>query len=256
MQIRFWGTRGSIPKAGPSTVRYGGNTSCIEVRTDAGTLLVLDCGTGAHALGLSLVKEGPKPLRGHLLIGHTHWDHIQGFPFFAPLFVKGNEWDIYAPAGLGTHLRDTLAGQMQYTYFPLSLSELGATLRYHELSEGTFAIGDVRVTARYMNHPALTLGYRLEVGGACVVYATDHEPYEHALAMPDHKHKPARPDHREEQAHVDFLSGADLVIHDAQYTAHEYPQKVGWGHSTVEYVVETAILAGAKKLALFHHDPL
>src|SRR5437762_7285897 len=129
MRIRFWGTRGSIAKPGPSTVRYGGNTSCVEVRAED-TLIVLDCGTGAHELGQQIVAANPEPVRGHLLISHTHWDHIQGFPFFAPLFVTANEWDIYAPGGLGQHLETTLAGQMEYTYFPVTLAQLGATIRY------------------------------------------------------------------------------------------------------------------------------
>src|SRR5713226_7505898 len=161
MRVRFWGTRGSIPKPGPRTVRYGGNTSCVEVRSSNGTLVVLDCGTGAHDLGQALLAEGP-PAHGHLLITHTHWDHIQGIPFFAPLFVRGTEWDVYAPRGFGQSLDETLAGEMQYTYFPVTLDAMGATIRFHELVEGVFAIDDIRVTARYLNHPALTLGYRLE----------------------------------------------------------------------------------------------
>src|ERR671934_495855 len=133
MYIRFWGTRGSLAKPGPTTLRYGGNTSCVEIRTADGTLVVLDCGTGAHGLGQALLASGERPLRGHLLITHTHWDHIQGFPFFAPLFVPGSEWDLYAPGGLGQQLEATLAGQMAYTYFPVRLDELGATLRCHDL---------------------------------------------------------------------------------------------------------------------------
>src|ERR1700720_2262087 len=145
MRVRFWGTRGSIAKAGPSTVRYGGNTSCVEVRSAAGTLLILDCGTGIHGLGQALEAARTGPLRGHILISHTHWDHIQGWPFFAPLFVPGNEWDIYAPHGLAESVRETLAGQMQYTYFPVLLEQLSATIRYHELVEGVFRIGDIKV---------------------------------------------------------------------------------------------------------------
>ncbi len=161
MQVCFWGTRGSIAKPGPGTVKYGGNTSCVELRSVADTLVVLDCGTGAHGLGQALLASSRGPLRGYILIGHTHWDHIQGIPFFAPLFLPNYEWNIYAPRGLGTNLQQTLAGQMQYTYFPVSLERLGATIRYHELVEGSFVVGDIRVFTRYLNHPALTLGYRV-----------------------------------------------------------------------------------------------
>jgi phosphoribosyl 1,2-cyclic phosphodiesterase/CheY-like chemotaxis protein len=244
MRVRFWGTRGSIAKAGPATVRYGGNTSCVEALSRAGTLLILDCGTGAHGLGQALEATRTGPLRGHILITHTHWDHIQGFPFFAPLFVEGDEWDVYAPRGLRESVRDTLTGQMQYTYFPVSFEQCAATIRFHDLVEGTCTIGDVRVTTRYLNHPALTLGYRLEADGIAVVYGTDHEPHSRALAEGD-----ASELEGEDRRHVEFLGGADLVIHDAQYTAAEYPEKAGWGHSTVESVVATA-------RALYHHDPL
>ena len=250
LRVQFWGTRGSLAKPGPATVRYGGNTSCVQVTSAAGTLVVLDCGTGLHDLGRALMASGRKPLRGHILISHTHWDHIQGLPFFAPLFVAGNEWDIYAPRGLGQSLRETLAGQMEYTYFPVALEQMGATIRYHELVEGEFNLEELKVTTHYLNHPALTLGYRIEAGGAAVVYACDHEPFS----------KPAEVASREynsrDQGHIEFLVGADLVIHDAQYTAAEYPQKLGWGHSTMDYAVDVCRAAGAKRLAFTHHDPL
>ncbi|MBI3979668.1 MAG: response regulator [Chloroflexi bacterium] len=258
MQIRFWGTRGSIAKPGPTTLRYGGNTSCVEVRTAEGTIFVVDCGTGAHGLGQALLASGIRPLRGHLLISHTHWDHIQGFPFFTPLFIRGNEWDVYAPRGLNQRLEEVLAGQMEYTYFPVTLDQLAATIRYHDLVEGTFEAGGVRIVTRYLNHPALTLGYRLEVGGVTMVYAADHEP--HSRHQPDPAHlaadAPARLVHREDQRHVEFLAGADLVIHDTQYTEAEYGKKVTWGHSPAEWAVDFAAAAGVKRLALFHHDAL
>jgi phosphoribosyl 1,2-cyclic phosphodiesterase len=157
MRVRFWGTRGSIATPGPSTLRYGGNTACVEVRSESDTLVVLDCGTGAHSLGRSLLDGARRPLRGHILISHTHWDHIQGLPFFAPLFVPGGEWDIYGPRGLAQSLHETLAGQMRYTYFPVTLEQLGAEIRYHDLVEGMFEVGEVRVRTQYLNHPALTL---------------------------------------------------------------------------------------------------
>ncbi|HEY3115171.1 MAG TPA: response regulator [Chloroflexota bacterium] len=257
MQARFWGTRGSIARPGQATVQYGGNTSCVEVRSASGTIIVLDCGTGAHDLGRDLVASGAN--HGHLLISHTHWDHIQGFPFFGPLFTPNNEWEIYGPGATGQHLEGILAGQMEYTYFPVTLGELSAAIHFHDLGEGTFQLGDIEVTTRYLNHPAVALGYRMEVGGVVIVYATDHEAHSRKQAEAGETPRAgATPAiiHTEDLKHAEFLSGADLVIHDSQYTAAEYPNKVGWGHSTVEYVVDECIAAGVKQLALFHHDPI
>lgn len=249
MRIKFWGTRGSIAKPDPKMARYGGNTSCVEIRSDAGTLIVIDCGTGGHALGHALVAQARGAIDGHLLISHTHWDHIQGIPFFAPLFVAGNTWDIHGPKGLSQSLRTTLAGQMEHTYFPVTLEQFAATIRYHDLVEGVFDVGDVRVTARYLNHPALTLGYRLEADGASLVYCCDHEPHSTSLAAGE------APMTGSDRRYAEFVAGADLVVHDAQYTAREYKNKVGWGHSPVEYAIRVCRDAGVRKLVLTHHDP-
>lgn len=265
MEVRFWGTRGSIATPGPDTVRYGGNTSCVEVLTGRGTRIILDGGTGIRLLGARLMAEGGTgtasagPRRaatgsgapgGHLLISHTHWDHIQGLPFFPPLFQPGSRWDVYGPRGLCQSIADTLAGQMNYDYFPVSLEQLAADIAYHDLVEGAFCVDEVAVTTQYLNHPALTLGYRLEADGCRIAYLSDHEPFDPALAAGGDLL--ASPD---DARHVRFMAGADLVIHDAQYTAREYADRRGWGHSTVEYAVAAARLAGAGKLVLFHHDP-
>jgi phosphoribosyl 1,2-cyclic phosphodiesterase/DNA-binding response OmpR family regulator len=251
VDVTFWGTRGSIAKAGPDTVRYGGNTSCVEVRSDAGTLVVVDCGTGGHGLGQHLIKQANgAPVDGHILVSHTHWDHIQGLPFFAPLFQPGCTWQISGPSGLGGSLSEILAGQMEYTYFPVAIDQLAASVVHQDLVEGTFEIADIGVETRFLNHPALTLGYRLEADGAVVVYASDHEPHDHELAVGrdvDHN--------RHDLAHADWLEGADLLIHDAQYLASEYSDHVGWGHSTVEYAIDVARSAGVARVALYHHDP-
>src|SRR5215467_13850987 len=252
MDVRFWGTRGSLAKPGRITLRHGGNTSCVEVRGDDGALIALDCGTGAHGLGQALLSAGPR-CDGHLMITHTHWDHIQGFPFFAPLFVPGNTWDIYAPGALGLQLERTLAGQMEYNYFPVTLAQLAATIRFHDIAEGEFAIGEMRVTTQYLNHPTLTLGYRLQSGGNAVVYSVDHEPH---APNPAARAEGEPPRHKEDQRHIDFLADADLVIHDSQYTIAEYQEKTGWGHTPAEWAVDYAVAARAKRLALTHHDPL
>jgi phosphoribosyl 1,2-cyclic phosphodiesterase/CheY-like chemotaxis protein len=222
----------------------------VEVRSARGTLVVIDCGTGLYALGQKLMASGAKNLRGYILIGHTHWDHIQGVPFFAPLFVPGNTWDIYGPKGLDQSLRETLAGQMQHTYFPVAPDQFGATIRYHDLLEGTFTVDDVKVSTHYLNHPALTLGYRLEADGVTVAYCCDHEPFSRALASGDGELA------GQDLRHADFVHDADLLIHDAQYTAAEYPSKVGWGHSSYEYAAKVARHADVKRLAVTHHDPM
>jgi phosphoribosyl 1,2-cyclic phosphodiesterase/GAF domain-containing protein len=250
MRVRFWGARGSLATPGAKTVRYGGNTSCAEITTPNGALIIVDCGTGLRELGQHLLATKTAPLKGHILISHTHWDHIQGIPFFAPFFMPGTRWDVYAPRGMSQSLREALEGQMQYAYFPVQLDELGADIRYHELVEGSLRVEDVTVTTRYMNHPALTFGYRLEAAGTAIVYASDHEPHARHLAGGTGEIS------GEDLRHCEFLANADLVIHDAQYTAEEYPQKIGWGHSTVEYALAVCRAAGVRKLALTHHDPL
>ena len=250
MQIKFWGTRGSIAKPGPSTARYGGNTSCTELRSDSGELLVIDCGTGGHDFGQQLVRQSKGPVDGHLLISHTHWDHIQGIPFFAPLFIPGNTWHVYGPKGLSDSVRAALAGQMEHTYFPVTLEHFAAKIHYHDLVEGAFNIGDVKITTRFLNHPALTLGFRFEADGASMAYCCDHEPHSAALASGECTITGV------DRHYADFVAKADLVIHDAQYTAQEYVAKVGWGHSPVEYAVRVCRDAGVRRVAFTHHDPL
>jgi CheY-like chemotaxis protein/phosphoribosyl 1,2-cyclic phosphodiesterase len=256
MEVRFWGTRGSIATPGPHTVRFGGNTSCVEVRTDAGHVFILDCGTGARPLGDTLTAPAAAPVRASLLFSHTHWDHIQGFPFFAPAFEPRHTIAIYGPRDGRRSLRDALAGQMELSYFPVEMSQLPATLSYTDLGEGAHTIGGARIVAQYLNHPAVTLGYRVEADGAAVVYACDHEPFGGALWRGDATAGPLESIlHEGDRRHARFLADADLVIHDAQYTPEEYRSRKNWGHSTFEYVVELACSVGVKRLALTHHDP-
>jgi CheY-like chemotaxis protein/phosphoribosyl 1,2-cyclic phosphodiesterase len=228
----------------------------VEATTAAGVRFILDCGTGARALGAQLLSSAPRPLAANILLSHTHWDHIQGFPFFAPLFVPGNRFEVYAPQGGGGSLEKTLAGQMEYTYFPVALHQLPSEIHYHELDEGAHEIGGVRVTAQYLHHPAVSLGYRIEADETVMLYLCDHEPFSEALWRSGAETGSIESIlHTSDQRHARFMAGADLVIHDAQYTREEYPSKRTWGHSTYEYAVEVAAAADVRRLALMHHDP-
>jgi CheY-like chemotaxis protein len=256
MRVRFWGTRGSIATPGPGTNHFGGNTSCVELTTASGDLLIFDCGTGARGLAAELMSRGKQPINANILLGHTHWDHIQGFPFFSPAFVSGNSVAIYGPEGSRGPLRDVLAGQMEYTYFPIDLDQLPAKITYHDLTEGIHTIGGARVATQFLNHPAMTVGYRVEVDGVAMVYLVDHEPFSDELWRAGAE--PARIEsilHDGDRRHARFMADADLVIHDAQYTPEEYPSKKTWGHSTYDYVVQIAAAAGVRRVALTHHDP-
>jgi CheY-like chemotaxis protein/phosphoribosyl 1,2-cyclic phosphodiesterase len=256
MLVRFWGTRGSIATPGPSTNRYGGNTSCVEVVTNSGKRLICDSGTGARPLGAELLASATGPLEATILLSHTHWDHIQGFPFFAPLFIPGNRITVCGPKGAHASLPDVLAGQMEYTYFPVELQQLGAQIEYRDLSEGVHEVEGVRVTAQFLNHPAVALGYRIEADGVSVLYLCDHEPYWEPLWRSDVA--PGTLDailHDGDRRHAAFMQNADIVIHDCQYTPEEYPAKKNWGHSTYSYVAQIAAASKVKKLFLTHHDP-
>ena len=256
MRVRFWGTRGSIATPGPGTNYFGGNTSCVELTTANGDLLIFDCGTGAHRLAAELMAQGKRAINANILLGHTHWDHIQGFPFFSPAFVKGNSVAIYGPEGSRGSLHDVLAGQMEFTYFPIELNQLPAAITYHDLTEGIHTIGGARVATQFLHHPAMTVGYRVEADGVAVVYLVDHEPFSDELWRAGAE--PGRIEsilHEGDRRHAKFMADADLVIHDAQYTPEEYGPKKTWGHSTYDYVVQIAAAAGVRRVALTHHDP-
>ena len=249
VQLRFWGVRGSIPTPGFDTARYGGNTSCVTVEPERASeggpteLFILDAGSGLRLLGLGLLRDKRLPIRAHVLLTHTHWDHIQGFPFFAPAFIPGNEITVYGAAGSEEDIHTALAGQMLHRYFPVSLDQLGATLRFAAVQPGTHEVGTARVTVASLHHPGKTVGYRVELEGRSIAYVTDCEPLG---SLPDLTIDPGV---------LDLARDADVLIHDAQYTDAEYPSKVGWGHSPVGFVVDVAMAAGAKRLVLFHHDP-
>jgi phosphoribosyl 1,2-cyclic phosphodiesterase len=256
MLARFWGTRGSIAAPGPGTNHFGGNTSCVELTMPSGEVWILDCGTGARALGNRLLASSETPVSATILLTHTHWDHIQGFPFFAPLFQPRNRFKVYGPEGAHLSLRDVLAGQMEHHYFPVELDQLAARITYQDLKEGSHEINGIPVRAQHMNHPSPTLGYRIEAAGRAICYLCDHEPYYEAIWR-----EGAQPGGLEsilesgDRRHAEYMQGADVVIHEAQYTPQEYPSKRHWGHSTYEYAVALAALAGVRLLFLTHHDP-
>src|SRR5215207_3055959 len=260
MRVRFWGTRGSVPTPGPTTVRYGGNTACVEVETNGGTHFIFDSGTGIRELGLHLARQG-SALSAHLLLGHTHWDHISGFPFFPPVFVPGNRLIIYGARDLDRSLHDVLAGLMHYTYFPVPLGDLRADIEFTELEEGEIQIGDALVRTHYLNHTAVCMGYRVEADGASVAYVTDHEPYGLLVGGAGIQEPSAERGlrggfiHGGDRRLIEFVRGVDLLIQDAQYTPDEYVDRRGWGHGSTDYVTDVAVEAGARRVALFHHEP-
>lgn len=265
MKIRLWGVRGSIPSPGPETVKYGGNTACIEVRHQ-NQLLIIDAGSGIRALGDTLMAHDlPKgPLKIHLFLSHTHWDHILGFPFFTPIFIPGTEIHIYGPVTYEQEsLEKALSGQMKYRYFPVRQKELAADIQYHPLTETSLTFpGGLRISTRYMNHPLLCLGYRFETdsGTFCTIY--DTEPYYNYFAY-DKPEKTTRESIEEAEKviieetkkTIRFMKGADLIIHDAQYTQEEYESsRRGFGHSYPQYALQNSLKAGAKEVVMFHHD--
>jgi CheY-like chemotaxis protein/phosphoribosyl 1,2-cyclic phosphodiesterase len=228
----------------------------VEVSTNSGNRFIFDCGTGARLLGAHLMATAPKPITATILLTHSHWDHIQGFPFFAPVFVPGSRIHICGPQGAHGSLPEVLSGQMEYTYFPVELEQLGAHIEFQELGEGSYDLGGVRVTTQYLNHPAVTLGYKIEADGVSLLYLCDHEPYWEGLWNSDAESgKLESILHSGDRRHAAFMENADVVIHDAQYTPDEYPAKKNWGHSTYRYVTQMAAAAHVKRLFLTHHDP-
>ena len=246
ISLTFWGTRGSIPTPGPDTIRYGGNTSCLAVRLDDSTLIIFDAGTGIRPLGNALLAQ-PEPVRATLCLSHMHWDHIQGLPFFAPAYVDGTQLSILGPAADPLGLENILAGQMQRPYFPISMRAMTANLNFMTLTDGSVVtLPEATIKAVLLNHPGLTLGYRLTVHGKVLVYATDHEPFGDAAASKHLVHPSCL---------LHLARQADVLICDAQYTPEEYPYRVGWGHSTYLDALRIARQANVKRLVLFHHHP-
>ncbi|MFL6501817.1 MAG: response regulator [Candidatus Udaeobacter sp.] len=259
-RIRFWGVRGSIPVPGKSTVRYGGNTSCVEVRAD-GEIIILDAGSGIRLLGLALDKEfGNRSMKLALLISHTHWDHIQGLPFFSPAYNQKNLIRVFGYEGARAGLAKILASQMETPFFPVSLRQLPSHLAIEELKEMEFRVGRVEVQSKFANHPGICVGYRLATSSGSIAYFPDNEPYEELKLLLASRDGISEEEARDFAAAergkmIDFLSDCDVAIMDTQYTEEEYAKHVGWGHSPVESVVSLALEANVGKLILFHHDP-
>jgi phosphoribosyl 1,2-cyclic phosphodiesterase len=257
MKVKFWGVRGSIASPGPHTVRYGGNTTCIEVRTDNNELIILDAGTGIFPLSQTLLAE--LPVQANVFISHSHWDHIQGLPFFIPNFIPGNVLRLhgaYDPVS-GQGVEQVMSVQLQYSYFPVREAEMKGSIEYVTLMpEQSIQIGSATVTPYLLNHPVINFGYRIEANGKSVFFTGDHEP-------PYNIYAPEDPEYAEYQGFVDEkqagiirgMQGVDVLIADTSYTAQEYPAKVGWGHGTYQTSIEAACRAGAKVLYCTHHEP-
>lgn len=250
-RVKFWGVRGSIPTPGQSTVFFGGNTSCVEVRAD-GEVIILDAGSGIRPLGDALAEEfADQPIEINLLVTHTHWDHIQGFPFFLPAYNPRNRVHILGYEGARDGLGATLAGQMESPYFPIALKQMPGNIVIEELKEMAFNVGSVRVEACFSNHPGVCVGYKLFTADGTLVFLPDNESFGENDAE---VHGAELPRNIEKNL-TDFIQDADVLIIDSQYTAEEYRTHVGWGHGCVDDVVRFALSAGVKRLFLFHHDP-
>jgi phosphoribosyl 1,2-cyclic phosphodiesterase len=260
MKLTFWGVRGSIPTPGKHTVRYGGNTPSLELRLDDDKLIIFDAGTGIRNLGDYLINNG-ESVKGFLLITHPHWDHIQGFPFFKPAFISGNELTIVGTERTEKSLSEIIAEQMNRIYFPVQLHDLKAKIKFVPIrEEGEMNIFESHVKVMYVNHPGFTVGYRLQYKDKILVYISDNEPFDRAAsasltnfeAIVKEKFNTNNGDPN--QRVFDFCQDADVLIHDATYTPEEYIDRVGWGHSHYLFTLRVAAEANVKRLYLFHHD--
>ena len=264
--VRFWGVRGSIPCPGSSTVIYGGNTACLEIRAGE-RLIIIDSGTGIRPLGEQLLTGAyiKGPVNADIFITHTHWDHIMGFPMFTPLFIKETKLRIWGPVSSEEDTLESIIGtQLSYRYWPVRQSELAAKIEYDQIKETTLDLGDgLKISTKYLNHPILCLGYCFEYQGKTIASVYDHEPFRNLFPS-----DPLDPYYDEEAAMegeaaakeenekvLGFFKDADILIHDTQYTSDEFEKKLGWGHSSFEYAIDSAQKAKVKKLVFFHHDP-
>ncbi len=264
LEITYWGVRGSLPVSDPGKIRYGGSTSCVEIKADNGTRLVFDGGSGISSLGNACMQSGlPEPLP--VFITHPHWDHIQGLPFFAPAFIPGNAITFYGCNQGEMPFENVLRQQMQSPYFPVDLENWAADIAFEAVSETEVNINGLTVRSTYVEHPGMTLGFRIEYGEKSVVYIPDNEPFAKFPLEKVFSEQGAPGDELDmesvflldqKEKFFGFIGDADVLIHDAQYTPEEYPAKTGWGHSSFELTVQTALYGNVRQLVLFHHDPI
>ncbi|MDB6175825.1 MAG: Response regulator receiver protein [Chthoniobacteraceae bacterium] len=251
-RFSLWGTRGSTPTPGARFLRHGGNTSCLSV-TYGQDKFIFDAGSGIRDLGLALLNQATRNL--HLFITHTHWDHIQGFPFFAPAYAPGFEISIYGAEKFGKDLKSIFRGQLDREYFPVQMDDLNSSIRFRHLDENPIVVGDVKIWWEFAQHPGATVGYKIEAGGYTIAWVPDNEfmmgytgspigiTIDHPMVCPY-------------RSMIDFLTGVDVLIHEAQYTNDEYPDKIGWGHSSVSNICLLAKFAGVRRWIITHHDPM
>ncbi|MCD6487069.1 MAG: MBL fold metallo-hydrolase [Syntrophobacterales bacterium] len=246
IKLTFWGVHGTLPVPGQNTVRYGGNTSCVSLEFPKDNFFIFDAGTGIKELSNCLMSERCALAKVTILISHPHWDHINGLPFFAPLYTNGNKFEICGPPNGGMSMRELIAGQMNGVYFPINIQKFGAKVSFRDLGEEQFAIDTIKIQTMFLNHPGQCLGYRLDYRDRSICYVTDNEIYPESSRF-----------YSESYANklTDFVSDTDVLITDCTYTDEEYEGKIGWGHSSVNQVVELADRAKVKELYLFHHDP-
>ena len=260
IKIKFWGVRGSIPTPGPQTIRYGGNTSCVEIQFPGQSRFIVDAGSGIRELGKNLM-ETAEACKAYIFLSHFHWDHIQGLPFFKPAFVPDNHLIIFGCDEPDVELNQIIKMQMNPIYFPVAVDDMRAQIDFRPIqAESTITVEEVQVRTKFLNHPGYTLGYRFEFQDKAVVYISDNEPF--VLPHPNTREQDTLEDrfesfvdNKEEVELVSFIHGADVLIHDAQYFPEEYQQKISWGHSPYTYTVDLAVRGEVKQLVLFHHDP-
>lgn len=263
-KIKFWGVRGSIPTPGASTLRYGGNTSCVQLQFADGPLFILDAGTGIRELGNSLLRSD-KPVKGYIFISHFHWDHIQGLPFFRPAYNHKNSFLISGSDDTSIKLADIISFQMDPTYFPITIEDMNADIQFRSIREEKFEIEEVEIQTMYLNHPGYALGFRFTYRNHSVVYISDNEPFYTQNANNDEKISEQNSKkldkifdsfiENKDARLIDFCRKADILIHDTQFFPEEYEERRTWGHSPFNYTVDLAIKSEARQLILFHHDP-